>query len=160
MPPKNKGGFKKAARSFPVSHRVWDQPILLRCFTLLSFSSQGSHTNLGDRPQVCLHYNCLKCKLKEPINYAYSRFGSREITKTEPYESNKNRHIETAINTMLTAHASCHPDLPSLADLKSLPRPMDIDTIATDHASVPTSSSPTTPSPGASQLSIGFPPSS
>jgi len=42
-----------------------------------------------------------------------------------------------------------------LADLR-----MDIDTIATDHASVPTSSSPTTPSPGASQLSIGFPPSS
>ena len=109
---------------------------------------------------MCLHYSCRDCKLKKPIQYAHSSFNRSEITKTEPFESNKNKHMESAIDTMLTDHASCHPDLPSLADLKSLPRPMDIDTIATDHASVPTSSSPTTPSPGASQLSIGFPPSS
>ena len=160
MPPKKMGGFQKGSKSFAVMHRVWQQPIVLRCFALLSFSVQGSYTKPGDRPETCLHYSCLNCKLEKPIQYARSKFGSREITKTEPFESNKNKHIESAISTMLTDHASCHPDLPSLADLKSLPRPMDIDTIATDHASVPTSSSPTTPSPGASQLSIGFPPSS
>ena len=52
MPPKKMGGFQKGSKSFAVMHRVWQQPIVLRCFALLSFSVQGSYTKPGDRPQI------------------------------------------------------------------------------------------------------------
>ena len=120
MPPKAaKCGFQSTAscsgQSVPLSHRVWQLPAVLACFTMISFK-----TTYGDRPGVQLRYECCDCKLDSPPNVSFPRASRGQFTADNPPTQNFfQQQAERACETMIKAHRKCHPALPAFEILNA-----------------------------------------
>ena len=118
MPPKAANrGFQHASpcESVSLSHRVWQLPALLACFSMISFKA-----TYGDRPGVKLRYECSDCKLDDPIDVAFLRAPRSQFTAhNPPNQTFFNTQAERACAQMIEHHRKCHPTLPTFEVLNA-----------------------------------------